>query len=95
VEFGKREEQGMTAGELYQVREGGKAPSSGMDRPENKFSRQALIDVLVDLDLEYERERAVLSRSSLGATLKAWLLTKLKDQYRIRRQPYMQQLAAL
>ena len=51
-------------------------------------SRQALIHVLVDLDLEYERERAVLSRSSLGATLKARLLTKLKDQDRSS-QPYV------
>jgi hypothetical protein len=95
VAFGNREEQGMTAGELYKVRAGGEAPSSCMDEPEDEVSRQALIDVLVDLDLEYERERAVLSRSSLGATLKAGLLTKLKDQYRIKRQPYLQQLAAL
>ena len=64
-----------------------------MEEPEDEVSRQALINVLVDLDLEYERERAVPSRSSLGATLKARLLTKLKDQYRIKCQPYMQQLA--
>jgi hypothetical protein len=44
---------------------------------------------------QYEREREVLSRRSLGATLKARSLTKLKDQYRIRRQPYIQQLTAL
>jgi hypothetical protein len=85
----------MVAGDLYTIRAGGEAPSSCMDRPEDEVSRQALIDVLVDLDLEYEREWAVLSRSSLGATLKARLLTKLKEQYRIRRKPYMQQLAAL
>ncbi|WP_153885426.1 hypothetical protein [Microvirga tunisiensis] len=47
------------------------------------------------MDLEYEQEREVLSRRSLGATLKARSLTKLKDQYRIRRQPYIQQLTAL
>jgi hypothetical protein len=85
----------MTAGELYKVRAGDKAPSSCMDAPEDEVSRQVLIDVLVDLDLEYEREREVLSRRSLGATLRARLLTKLKDQYRIRRQPYIQQLTAL
>jgi hypothetical protein len=56
--------------------------------------RQGLIDARVDLDLEYEREREVLRRSSLSAALKTRLLTKLKDQYRVRRQPYMQQLAA-
>jgi hypothetical protein len=66
-----------------------------MDAPEDEVSRQVLIDVVVDLDLEYEREREVLSRSSLGATLKARSLTKLKDQYRIRRQPYIQQLREL
>ena len=85
----------MTAGELYNIRAGSEAPSSYMDGLKDEVSQHALIDVLVDLDLEYERERAVLSRSSLGATLKARLLTKLKDQYRIRRQPYLQQLAAL
>jgi hypothetical protein len=85
----------MTAGELYKVRAGDEAPSSCMDAPEDEVSRQVLIDVLVDLDLEYEREREVLSRRSLGATLKARSLTKLKDQYRIRRQPYIQQLTAL
>jgi hypothetical protein len=85
----------MTAGELYKVRAGDKAPSSCMDAPEDEVSRQVLIDVLVDLDLEYEREREVLRRSSLGDMPKTRPLTRLKDQYRIRRQPYMQQLAAL
>ena len=65
-----------------------------MDGPRDELLRQGLIDALVDLDLEYEREREVLRRSSLGATLKTRLLTKLKDQYCVRRQPYMQQLAA-
>ena len=85
----------MTAGELYNIRSGGETAPSYMDGPGDEVSRQALIDVLVDLDLEYEQEREVLSRSSLGATLKARLLTKLKDQYRIKRQPYMEQLTAL
>ena len=85
----------MTAGELYKVGAGGEAAPSYMDEPEDEVSRRVLINVLVDLDLEYERERAVLSRSSLGATPKARLLTQLKDQYRIRRQPYMEQLTAL
>ena len=85
----------MTAGELYKVRAREEAPSSYMDAPEDEVSRQVLIDVLVDLDLEYEQEREVLSRRSLGATLKARSLTKLKNQYRIRRQPYIQQLREL
>jgi hypothetical protein len=85
----------MPAGELYKVRAGGEALLSCVYGLENEVSRQVLIDVLVDMDLEYERERAALSRSPLGVTLKARLLTKLKDQYRIKRQPYMKQLAAL
>jgi hypothetical protein len=85
----------MIAGELYKVCPGEEALSSCTDGSKDEFSRQGLIDALVDLDLEYEREREVLRRSSLGAALKARLLTKLKDQYRIRRQPYMRQFAVL
>ncbi len=85
----------MTAGELYNVGPGEETPSSCMELPEDELPRQGLIDALVDLDLDYEREREILSRSSLGAALKARLLTKLRDQYRITRQPYLQQLAAL
>ena len=84
----------MTAAELDRIYSSDDALSSGMDGPRDELLRQGLIDALVDLDLEYEREREVLRRSSLGATLKTRLLTKLKDQYRVRRQPYMQQLAA-
>jgi hypothetical protein len=85
----------MVAGELYNVGLSDEAPSSCTDGSTDKPSRQGLIDTLVDLDLEFEREQQALRRSSLGATLKSRLLIKLKDQYRIRRQPYMQQLAAL
>jgi len=87
----EREEHGVIAGELYTVYSSHEAPSSSMD----ELSWQGLIGALVDLDLDYEREREVLSRSPLGATLKARLLTKVKDRYRIRRQPYMRQLAVL
>jgi hypothetical protein len=85
----------MIAGQLYKVCPGEEALSSCTDGSKDEPSRQGLIDALVDLDLEYEREREVLRRSSLGDMPKARLLTRLKDQYRIRRQPYMQQLAAL
>jgi hypothetical protein len=83
----------MVAGELYKVCPSDELPSSCMDLPKDELPQQGLIDALVDLDLEYERE--VLRRSSLGDMPKARLLTRLKDQYRSRRQPYMQQLAAL
>ncbi|WP_262299353.1 hypothetical protein [Microvirga sesbaniae] len=85
----------MPAGEQYKICRDGEASSACVRGAEDEVPWQALIDVLVDLDLEYELERAALSRSSLGATLKARLLIRLKEQYRIRRQPYMQQLAAL
>jgi len=83
----------VTAAELDRICSSDDALSSGMDGPRDELLRQGLIDALVDLDLEYEREREVLRRSSLVATLTR-LLTKLKDQYCVRRQPYMQQLAA-
>jgi hypothetical protein len=86
--------RGVTAAELDRICSSDDALSSGMDGPRDELLRQGLIDARVDLDLEYEREREVLRRSSLSAALKTRLLTKLKDQYRVRRQPYMQQLAA-
>ncbi len=85
----------MAARESYNVCPGEETSLSCMDLPNDELPRQGLIDALVDLDLEFDREREVLSRSSLGAALKARLLTKLRDQYCITRQPYMQQLAAL
>ena len=84
----------MTAGKLYKIRLSDQSASSRMDVATAPSPRQVMIDALVDLDLDYEREREVLSRSSLGTTLKARLLTKLRDQYRIRRQLYIQQLTA-
>jgi hypothetical protein len=86
--------QGVTAAELDRICSSDDALSSGIGGPRDELLRQGLIDALVDLDLEYEREREVLRRSSLSAALKTRLLTKLKDQYCVRRQPYMQQLAA-
>ena len=56
----------MTAAELDRICSSDDALSSGMDGPRDELLRQGLIDALVDLDLEYEREREVLRRSSLG-----------------------------
>ena len=55
----------MTAAELDRICSSDDALSSGMDGPRDELLRQGLIDALVDLDLEYEREREVLRRSSL------------------------------
>jgi len=68
----------MIAGELYKVCPGDEAISSYTAGSKDEFSRQELIDALVDLDLEYEQEREMLHRSSLGDMPKARLLTRLK-----------------
>jgi hypothetical protein len=57
--------------------------------------RQALINALLDLDVEYETERETLSKASRFKGSKARLLTDLRKRHCDRRQPYMQQLMAL
>jgi hypothetical protein len=56
---------------------------------------QALIDILVDIDLAYERKCKELNNSRLGATLHYHRLEKLRVQHRERREPYVRQLMAL
>ena len=53
---------------------------------------QALIDALVDLDLAFERESKELSKGTLDATSQYRMLTKLREQHRQRRAPYVHQL---
>ncbi len=55
---------------------------------------QALIDALVDLDLAFERECQELSRGTLDAASQYCMLTRLREQHRQRRAPYVQQLIA-
>ncbi len=55
---------------------------------------QALIDALVDLDLAFERECQELSRGTLDAASQYRMLTKLREQHRQRRSPYVQRLIA-
>ncbi|MBL0404227.1 hypothetical protein JKG68_09635 [Microvirga aerilata] len=56
---------------------------------------QALIDVLIDIDLAYERKCKELSKSNLGATLQYHLLEKLRVQHSEQREPFAQRLIAL
>jgi hypothetical protein len=60
-----------------------------------KASLLALIDSLIDIDVAYERECKAVSQSSLGALAKAQSLKRLREQHQQRRQPLVQQLAAL
>lgn len=53
---------------------------------------QALIDALVDLDLAFERECKDLSNGTLDAASQYRMLTKLREQHRLRRTPYVRQL---
>ncbi len=70
-------------------------PVPHMKAPDTGLQRQVLIDALVGLDLEYERERKRLSQSSLNPETKVQMLAGLKDQHCKKRRPYLDQLAAL
>ena len=56
---------------------------------------KASLLVLIDIDVAYERERKAVSQSSLDALAKSQSLTRLREQHQQRRQPLVQQLAAL
>ena len=56
---------------------------------------QSLLAALTDLDFEYEREREKLSVDLPEGRAKVRVLKMLKDRHGARRQPYLQQLAAV
>jgi hypothetical protein len=56
---------------------------------------QSLLAALADIDFEYERQRETISNQSPDTGLKTRALEKLKAQHLERRDPYVQQLAAL
>lgn len=74
--------------------EGDPLPSR-RDRSDPKASLLALIDFLIDIDVTYEREFKAVSQSSLDALAKSQSLKRLREQHQQRRQPLVQQLAAL
>ncbi len=69
-------------------------PSNQRNSPDLQHTLRALIDTLVDIDLEHERQREYLSKSSLDPASKHRMLKKLGEQHRQRREPYVQQLIA-
>ena len=69
-------------------------PTVPTESPGPEPTLQALINALVDLDLAFERECQELSRGTLDAASQYRLLTKLREQHRQRRGPYVQRLIA-
>jgi hypothetical protein len=74
--------------------EGDPLPSR-QDGSDPKASLLALIDTLIDIDVAYERKCKAVSQSSLNALAKSQSLKRLREQHQQRRQPLVQQLAAL
>jgi hypothetical protein len=74
--------------------EGDPLPSR-RDESNPKASLLVLIDTLIDIDVAYERECKAVSQSSLDALAKSQSLKRLREQHQQRRQPLVQQLAAL
>lgn len=73
----------------------GKPLPSRRDASDPKASLPALLDALIDIDMAYEREREQLSLSCLDLLPKTRSLKRLREQHQQRRQPLVQQLAAL
>jgi hypothetical protein len=67
-------------------------PSNRRNSPDLQHALRALIDTLIDIDLEHERQREDLSRSSLDPASKHRMLKKLGEQHRQRREPHVRQL---
>lgn len=69
-------------------------PSTRRNSPDRQHALRALIDTLIDIDLEHERQREDLSKSSLDPAAKHRMLKKLSEQHRQRREPHVRQLIA-
>jgi hypothetical protein len=69
-------------------------PSNRRNSPDLQHALRALIDTLIDIDLEHERQREDLSRSTLDPASKHRMLKKLGEQHRERRDPHVRQLIA-
>lgn len=77
------------------ARSEGEPLPSRRDGSDPKASLLALIDTLIDIDVAYERECKAVSQSAMGALAKLQSLKRLREQHQQRRQPLVQQLAAL
>jgi hypothetical protein len=70
-------------------------PSTRRNSADLQHALRVLIDALVDIDVEHERQREDLSRSTLDPASKHCMLKKLGEQHRQRREPHVRQLIAL
>ena len=66
--------------------------STWRNSPDLQHALRALIDTLINIDLEHERQREDLSKSSLDPASKHRMLKKLGEQHRQRREPHVRQL---
>ena len=86
----------MSDTKFHEIRSGGESSrQAGMYSPNLQPLMQSLLATLADIDFEYEREREKLSSVSRDANLRIRVLEKLRAQHRERRDPYIQQLAAI
>jgi hypothetical protein len=74
---------------------GNAAPCTRIYSPDLQPLVQTLLSTLADIDFNYEIERERLNNTSPDINLKLNALEKLKARHRERREPYIQQLAAL
>ena len=84
----------MTIHVLREDYVGDEVPSTWRKSPDVQHALRVLIDALIDIDLEHERQRENLSKSSLDPASKHRMLKKLGEQHRQRREPYVRQLIA-
>jgi len=74
---------------------GDERPSTRRNSADLQHALRVLIDTLVDIDVEHERQREDLSRSTLDPASKHRMLKKLGEQHRQRREPHVRQLITL
>jgi hypothetical protein len=68
--------------------------STWRESPDLQHALRVLIDALIDIDVEHERQREYLSKSSVDPASKHRMLKKLGEQHRQRREPHVRQLIA-
>jgi hypothetical protein len=85
----------MTVHVLCEDYVGVEGPSTRRNSAELQHALRVLIDTLIDIDVEHERQREDLSRSTLDSASKHRMLKKLGEQHRQRREPHVRQLIAL
>lgn len=63
--------------------------------PETQGLMQTLLFMLADIDFEHESEISRLEQSPAHEDIKRRLRAKLREEHRIRREPYLRHLAQL